>query len=308
MIIVKLMGGIGNQMFQCAFGKALEKITGRKVLFDKFWFEEAAKTIIGDTGKNASGVSIRAFELYIFKNLEIEYATSEEVKKCQNINLPKFIKKMFKLTNKNNCIIESNAFAYDKKLLCPRRDAYYDGYFQNEKYFLSIKDKLKSWFELPALRENDDYNRELLEKINASENSVFIHVRREDYVNLDWLISQDYYKNAVKYIQDRVQNPKFFVFCAEDPQYIRENFDIGVEYELIGEENKTRENFFENMRLMMACKHAIIANSTYSWWAAWLSDFEGKIVIAPSPWINGQDDIVCEKWIKIANRKDENNS
>ena len=70
-------------------------------------------------------------------------------------------------------------------------------------------------------------------------------------------------------------------------------------FKLIGENNKTRETFYENMRLMRACKHAIIANSSYSWWAAWLNEYKDKIVIAPTPWMNNDDKIIPEEWIKI---------
>ena len=83
----------------------------------------------------------------------------------------------------------------------------------------------------------------------------------------------------------------------EDTEYIKNNFDIGADFELVGEKNNTRESFYENMRLMSACKHAIIANSSYSWWAAYLSDFDGKIVIAPTPWLNNQDEVELAKQL-----------
>ena len=104
---------------------------------------------------------------------------------------------------------------------------------------------------------------------------------------------------AVKHIKEHVENPTFFVFCAEDPDYIKNEFNIGCEFKLIGENNKTRETFYENMRLMQACKHCIIANSSYSWWAAWLNENSDKIVIAPSPWMRGDSKIVCDDWVKI---------
>ena len=299
--IVKLMGGLGNQMFQYAFGKALQKSTGHPVLYDLSWFEEAKKTIVGETGCNKDGICIREYEIHIFPNIKIDTATSKQVKQCKKGFLSKFIKKILN-KRKNNHYYEKNAFDFESELFKIKGNAYYEGYFQNENYLKDIKSELKTHFELPSLRIDDQYNNNLISKIKQYNNSVFVHVRREDYEKMGCIVSLDYYKNAVKYIIDRIDNPKFFVFCAEDPKWIKENFNIGTEYELIGEQNKTRATFYENMRLMMACKHAIIANSSYSWWAAWLSDFEGKIVIAPSPWMNNQDEIICHNWIKIENK------
>ena len=301
MKIVKLMGGLGNQMFQYAFGRALAARTQEKVLFDKSWFADASKTIVGTTGKNAQGVSIRAFELYIFSGLDIEYATRDQVEAMRKKTLLSKWRKLINLPPFPNVVKEKCEFCYDQDIMCLTGDKYFDGYFQNENYFRAIKSELQKAFMLPPLREDDTYNKELLKRIQSYPNSVFVHVRREDYVQLGYLTTQNYYQNAVKYIRQRIKNPKFFVFCAEDPDYIRKEFDMGAEFEFIGEHNKTRESFYENMRLMMACRHAILANSTFSWWAAWLSDFDGKIVTAPSPWINGQDGIICEHWVKIDN-------
>ena len=299
--IVKLMGGFGNQMFQYAFGKSLQKETGDKVLYDLSYFEEAKKQIVGDTGRNKDGICIREYEIHVLPNIEIEIATKRQVKNVKKGLLPKFIKKILR-KRKNNHYCEKNAFRFEKELLEIRGNAYYEGYFQNESYLNNIKEELKKQFELPNLRKDDIYNNNLINKIKQYSNSVFIHVRREDYEKMGCVVSLNYYKKAVKYIIDKIGNPKFFVFCAEDPKWIKENFNIGAEYELIGEQNKTRDTFFENMRLMMACKHAIIANSSYSWWAAWLSDFAGKIVVAPSPWMNNQDEIICHNWVKIENK------
>ena len=160
--------------------------------------------------------------------------------------------------------------------------------------FRLIKD-----FELPPLKEDDVYNKNLIAEIENTCNPVFIHVRRDDYIKLGYSITIDYYKKAVEYIKSHVDNPTFFVFCAEDTEYIKNEFNIGCDFKLIGEKNKTRESFYENMRLMKACKHAIIANSSYSWWSAWLNEYNDKIVVAPSPWMNGSDEVICDDWVKI---------
>lgn len=290
--IVKLMGGLGNQMFQYAFGKVLQKKYNCKVLYDTTYFDEMIA--------NQNGLPTRVYELDIFKNINLEFASKELVKEYeQKSHLPKILCSIFGIPYYKHFIREKNAFKYDKKLLNKKGKILYEGYFQNENYYKNIKEELKKDFELPSIKEDDEYNKALYEKIKNTKNSVFIHLRRSEYVNLGMDISSDYYKNAVKYIAERTENPHFFVFCAEDVNYVKNEFDIGFDFELVGETNNTRDNFYENMRMMMACQHAIIANSSYSWWAAYLSDCEGKIVIAPSPWLNGQDEVICNNWVKI---------
>lgn len=287
--IVKFIGGLGNQMFQYALGKSIEDKTGAKVLYDISSYAKAQKTVIGDTGKDKNGLCIRQYEINIFKNADISLATPLQTN-------------LIKLSNLTGCskkYKEKNAFNYDENIFKNDKYRYFSGYFQNEKYFKNIRERLIKDYELPPLRENDEYNKNLLSEINSVENPVFIHVRRDDYIKLGYSISLEYYQKAVRYIKEHVENPTFFVFCAEDTDYIKNEFNIGTEFKLIGEKNKTRETFYENMRLMKACKHGIIANSSYSWWAAWLNDYENKIVIAPTPWMNNNDDIICESWIKI---------
>lgn len=286
--IIKLQGGLGNQMFQYAFGKVLEKKLSVKILFDTFSYKKQPQ-------KRNSKLSQRDYELGIFDLLQVDSITSFQLILVKIVcciskifHLPFFVK--YK---------EKKYSEYNVNLLKEKKYLYYIGYFQNEFYYQGIKDELKKIFRLPPLKENDKENYYLLKKIEQTNNSVFIHVRRDDYVSLDLNISDIYYKKAVAYIKQRVPDACFFVFCAEDVDYIKKHFDIGVEFEIIGEKNKTRENYYENMRLMMACKHAIIANSSYSWWAAYLSDQEEKIVIAPSPWLEGCDDIICHNWVKI---------
>ena len=304
--IVKLQGGVGNQMFQYAFGKGLEYKLNCKVLFDKTDYDNWQSRIIAD-GKDCNGVRVREYELGIY-NTDIKFATEEQIKKCignertvksifpgfirKKFNIPKYKTISNRFVEKCYCEIESEMFVDNKNI-------YYEGYFQNENYFKDIAPFIKKIFTLPPIRENDTYNKKLFDKVNNYENSVFIHVRRDDYINLNCEINLTYYKKAVNYILERIENPKFFVFCAEDVNYIRNKFDIGYDFELIGEENKTHKTFYENMRLMKACKHSILANSSYSWWAAWLSDYKGKIVIAPTPWLADKDQIICQHWIKI---------
>lgn len=300
MMIVRLQGGVGNQMFQYAFAMFLEKKYSTKVYFDLSIYEEQKKLDKDGIGK-VDGVCIRKYELDIFKNIKIEFFSN----KMFLYRLLSF----FHITRKNfiKKIKEKDPFEIDDKFfnlldISRNKILFFEGYFQNEKYFKFFSDEIKLAFKLPQIKSEDEYNRALLDKISSKENSVFIHVRRDDYVYLGRTIADKYYERAINYVCSKLENPYFFVFCAEDPEFIKKNFKFNVNWELVGEKNKGGDVFFENMRLMMACKHAIIANSSYSWWAAWLSDYNGKIVIAPSPWLKqqGSDSIICDSWLKIS--------
>ncbi len=281
--IVKLQGGFGNQMFQYALGKSLQKHTGKKIYFDYSWFKNKEKGV--DSSPN--GIKYRNYELNIF-----------------DINVPSYESKILNLFSVKkkikNIYKESIPNKFDSNIYNQPSGTYFDGYFQNPKYLDCIKEDLKKEFKLPVLKTCDKYNENLLNRIKTSTNPVFVHVRRDDYLNFGAALDNEYYKEGVKYITQIVKNPTFFVFCAEDTNYIHENFDIGVNYELIGEKNKNESNYYENLRLMMACKYGILANSSYSWWAAYLSDMDDKNIVAPYPWMQDvSNEIICAAWHKI---------
>lgn len=285
--IVQLAGQLGNQMFQYAFAKALEKRWGCEVLFDKSLYED----------ENAN-----LYALHIF-NLNLQFATNEQIAlaRQRNSKLPGFLRKIFGI-KKYNIAVEPQGYYcyYNKKFLFDKDYLLYVGFFQNEKYFSAIATQIKQDFRFPPIRTDDDYTQERMQKIQDCENSVFIHIRRGDYTNYGWELEKDYYRKAVKYMLENIKNPKFFVFGATDLEYIK-SFNIGCEFEDLSEKIPTSANFYEDMRLMSHCKHGILANSTYSWWAAWLSNNggRGQTFIAPSPWILNRDDIICSNWIKI---------
>ena len=279
--IIKLQGGLGNQMFQYAFGLALKAKTGRKTLFDKSWFDEALR-LANNSKEFTNGIAIREYNLNIF-NIAPFFASYEQSSSCTK-----------KVTEQKN-------FIFEPKLLKKKKSTYYEGYFQNEKYFKDIKDTIKKEFTFPPIQKNDDFNNTWLNKIKACENPVFIHLRRGDYLNLQgWTLTTEYYKKAIQYITEHINNPTFFIFGQNCEDYIKNEFKMDIPFEIIGETNSQKEEDWKDIVLMMQCKHAIIANSTFSWWAAWLGNANKGIVIAPSPFINGQDEIICDNWIKIA--------
>ena len=289
--IVKIKGGLGNQMFQFAFGKAIEKLFDTKVLYD----------ITTHYANESYDVQRRGYCLDIFK-LDIDFATEEQSLACigPKTKIPGFIRNLFHLRKFKNKIDEHGYCKFHPEFLKDFDTVYYEGYFQNEKYFKDIASYIKEQFTFPEFK--DEYNKTTYEKIKNCENAVFIHVRRSDYKACDQL-DISFYRQAVKYIQERVANPTFFVFGAECPEYIKNEFNIGCEFEFVGEQNTAPENHYEDMRLMTASKHGIMANSSYSWWGAWLGeDSDDRIIIAPTPWLQGKDDVICDNWIKIKNR------
>lgn len=281
--VVRLMGGLGNQMFEYAFAKSLEHAIGDDVLFDLSWFTNSKKNIINSKNENKNGVVMRDYELSLF-NPDIKIANKRELSKA-----------------KRQKIRDDNEYNFNPELLKDKGSALYIGYFQNEKYFKNIEDTIKNDFTFPKIEADDKFNTYWLERIKSSENPVFIHLRRGDYTNLDgWVLPVDYYKDAIKYITDNVKNPTFFVFGQDCEQYISEGFDINVPFEVIGEENSKNGEDWKDIVLMMANRHAIIANSSFSWWAAWLGRANSDgIVVAPTPFVNGHDENICDNWVKI---------
>lgn len=275
--VVKIWGGLGNQMFQYAFGVLLNNRTEANVSYDLSWYDELKLSSKGMVAGqiNKSGITVRDFGLDIF-NFSIKIADPNEIAKCEKV-------------------VERKEFQYDKELLCRRRDSYFEGYFQNEKYYRHIKNVLKKDFKFPEIENGDDYNQNWLRIIKQSTNPVFIHFRRGDYAD-EHILPLEYYKMAIKYITKKCKNPTFFIFGADSDGVIESVFTPGSKYFFIGNGNHARKEDWKDMVLMSACKHAIIANSTFSWWPAYLSDCKGKIVVVPQKWLSKINGLVCRGW------------
>jgi len=280
--VVRLKGGLGNQMFQYAFGKALENKLHRKVLFDNTGYK-------GRNKKNKKNHN--HYGLSLFSNSNISLANSTVLAK----------------TKKN--IVREKIMEYDENLLRENESGYYVGLFHDEKYFKNIFEDLKKYFKFPDIPTTDTYNQNLLKKINSYENSVFIHIRRGDYLKLKgWILPMTYYKNAIHYVKNNIKNPHFFIICQYCKEYVEKEFNLDDSFEFVGETNSNNGEDWKDMVLMKACKHAIIANSTFSWWAAYLSraNTEG-MVLAPVPWFSHsrREELNCENWINISSDKEE---
>lgn len=173
-------------------------------------------------------------------------------------------------------------------------------HFQNPKFFLKYEKEIRRLFSFK--KELSQENKKLLRKIKKT-NSVSMHIRRGDYINEPekfFLISPAYYEKAAEYIAKRVKRPHFYIF-SDDMNWAREN--IRLKYPQTFVDINYGKESYNDMHLMSACKHNVIANSTFSWWGAWLNKNSNKIVIAPDVWLKDGglwgENILPKEWIKM---------
>ena len=290
-LIVKFNGGLGNQMFQYAFGRAVEQKTGIKTIFDMSFFK-----------KNYC----RPFELGIFNTSDKGVEGVEDFWTKLKIEfIWKFRKKLAGKKFLGTFIYSEPCFEYDANVFKVEAGSYIEGFFQSEKYFKDVEDDLRKDFEFKVLPDAE--NQELIEKIQST-NSVSLHIRRGDYVqkkryqDVYATCSLDYYKRGVEVIAQKHENPTLFIF-SDDIEWVKEN--LKLPYESVYVSHNTGAKSYEDLRLMSLCSHNVIANSSFSWWGAWLNNNKEKIVIGPQKWFNDekvvQTDVIPESWIRLEN-------
>ncbi|MEW6001826.1 MAG: alpha-1,2-fucosyltransferase [Nitrospirota bacterium] len=291
MVIVRLMGGLGNQLFQYAVARHLAEIH---------------KTVLKIDISGFKRYKSRKYYLSAFK-LRENFTTDEEVrplvfKKCGIIG--KLIaRSQFEFLRPSIKYIKERHFHFDPEILKSDDNVYLDGYWQSERYFSDINDIIRREFEIKSPQEGR--NKELAEQI-ASVESVSLHIRRGDYIDnsktqrVHGCCGMDYYNKCVEYICERVSNPHFFVF-ADDPEWSRKNLNFPFPLTLV--DHNGDDKCYEDLRLMSQCKFHIIANSTFSWWGVWLNVNPSKIVLAPKKWFRSNKydtkDLYPTSWIKI---------
>jgi len=190
---------------------------------------------------------------------------------------------------------------FNKDILEKKGNIILDGYWQSENYFKEIRNIIIKDFTIKF--EPDKRNKLMIEKIENS-NSVCIHIRRGDYIDnkktnkYHGTCSLEYYYNSIEIIIKKVKNPTFFIF-SDDYQWTKEN--LKLKYPTIHINNNSPEKGYEDLRLMKNCKHYIIANSSFSWWGAWLSNNRNKIVCTPKRWFLHKDegDLIPDSWIRV---------
>lgn len=273
MIVVKLIGGLGNQMFQYATAKALAIEKGQKLVVDA-----------------------TAFETYTLHQLGLHHFKM----RLQTYKKPnRFVIKWDRLFKKTIQYHEQQ-FNYDSSLQEIKSDVLFlNGYFQSERYFKKHEKAIRFDFEITTpLKPQTLATLELMGKCNA----VALHIRRGDYLQheIHNTNKEVYYKEAMHYIENKVDNVVYFIF-SDDMEWVKENFKTNTKIHYI-DFNDAASNF-EDLKLMASCQHNIIANSSFSWWGAWLNNNPNKIVIAPQKWFNdttrNYEDVIPNDWIKL---------
>ena len=297
MIIVSLFGGLGNQMFQYACGKSVASRLGVELKLDVSLVQDRAER------KN---FTYRDYELGVFKIKE-EIATIEEVRQyIPNLwNSKLYLKQLYKLKrffNGNSFYNEKLKFIYNKDIEQVKDNTYLYGYFQTEIYFKTLRNELLQIFRIQ--QEIDLINSSLISQMK-SENSISIHVRRGDYLNspFEILDIQNYYQKAIEFIQKEINSPVFYIF-TNDYLWVEKNFELLNIKKTIVKINSDNQSYLD-MILMSNCKHNICANSSFSWWGAWLNTNPSKIVIAPDRWFKNAEyvassyNLIPSDWQKI---------
>lgn len=288
MIIVNIIGGLGNQMFQYAFAYSLSRRTDMNVKLDISGFNT---------------YKLRRYELSLFK-ISLPVATVEETKalKYERENL---IEKVLRRLRGKDIDFASTYYKeahyhFDRVAYEIQDNRYLDGYWQSEKYFQQFRDSLLKEFSLR--NEFHKQSSEYKDEIENSE-SVSVHIRRGDYVTnsltntVHGTCSLEYYRNSIREIVKQTSDPQFFIF-SDDLDWAKKNLGFIENATFIDLDKNIPDH--EEMVLMSLCKHNIIANSSFSWWGAWLNQNEGKIVIAPKKWFLVDDfntkNLIPDNW------------
>ena len=296
MIIAEIIGGLGNQLFEYANAKALALKLNQELFFDLSFFDEYHRKDV--------------YRLDEF-NTTINVSESKYINKLKRkIIKPDLLRWGLKKLGASGFYSKSNHFdehwfdINDINNLKRKKDLYISGYFDDQSYFENIKEILRQEFTLKNPLNNDNKNFQFL--INDSKNSVGIHIRRGDYINNGYFaqLPISYYQTAVNYIESHYPESTYFIF-SDDLLWVKKNFNLTPKTIFIDINDEATD--FMELILMASCKHNIIANSTFSWWGAWLNNNPDKIVIAPKYWFKNpaakakyeSGHLVPSNWKKI---------
>ena len=290
MIITKLKGGLGNQLFQYALARRLAEVHKTVLKVDISFFET---------------YELHTYSIWPF-NIQENLASPEEVA-ALTIRRPRIMERVMnralsKPPKRAATYVQEKHLHFDHDILNLPDKVYLDGYWQSEKYFADIEPIIRREFTVKTPQNGKD--KELAEQIASCE-AVSLHIRRGSYLlpshfSTHGICSLDYYYRGVKYLTQTVKYPHFFIF-SDDPQWVRDNLKIS--YPTTHVDHNGADKDYEDLRLMSQCKHHIIANSTFSWWGAWLNANPNKIVLAPRRWFGDPSmdnrDLIPERWIKV---------
>lgn len=286
MIIVNISGGIGNQMFQYAFGRYLSILLKKDLFLNRSVYQFSQYRAFGlDAFHLPANCFVGNFDDLIDKGV-----IGEDIR-----------------------LIEEKFFHFDEGLVAafnelvaenepsPGTAFVISGYWQSARYFEEIKEVIQADFNF---RYGLDGPALVMQKKMKSENAVMVHVRRGDYLTCPGLfntVSKEYITGSIQYCREKLEAPVFYVFSDDIPWCMESLKEMDgltfIDDSFYDERSKSY------LQMMSSCKHFVISNSTYSWWASWLGRSTGSLTIAPKEWFNDQardtKDIYCPEWVKL---------
>ena len=291
MITVRAKGGLGNQLFQYAVGYSLAKRLGQDMAIDNSFFPQQ---------------TLRGYKLDKL-NLDKTYINAQQSMKIEILK-NKYLNKVLRQVNKSVIHLGGDSIYLlecrsDLVKAFPQIEAkniYLDGYYQSEKYFREYRTDLIKQFT-PNYPSEAEYELVLAEI--QGYKAVAVHVRRGDFLSAQndpnpnhYLLGEQYYHNALKYVTEHLENPVFFWF-SDDIDWVKKNFGEKENFRFVSLHTKHAD--IDEMMLMKNCNHIIAANSTFSWWASWLNEHEDSMHICPAKRY-GNLYMIPDEWIKIA--------
>lgn len=299
MILLRIMGGLGNQMFQYAAGKALAERLHQSLYLDLSWFQ------------NPGASTPRDFSLSHFKAITDKIATPEEIRFFFPETIWKRIQRrlfIHSILKPKMVFLDETKHSYINRMpkLNKSMNIHMTGYWQSEFYFRDSSTTIRSLFSLEP--PTDSKNRELFEKLNSGNHYISLHIRRGDYITnpvaaarLGNICSKEYYQSAINRLLDQIPNAHFIIF-SDEPDWVVKNFPLPLHFTVV--DWNSQENSYRDLQLMSQCSHHILANSSFSWWGAWLGRNKNKTVIAPARWWQIKNPlrdqfIVPENWIRL---------
>lgn len=298
-IIIRLSGGLGNQMFQYALGRNLAEKNNAALILDISSFETDSSDTKRHFSLDSFNISAKKATIIDIQSVGIPNTSNKSLSGKIGRRFFRTIE-YFRPLREKIFVIEPY-FAFCPDILEVRSSCYLSGVWQSEKYFKDIEGLIRKEFTLRNKPSIETGN--WMEKVSGC-NSVSLHIRRGDYVNIPktnqfhGVCSLEYYDEAMALITQKIANPVFFVF-SDDIGWVKENLKTSRSMFYVSD-NAVPD--YEELIIMSKCKHHIIANSSFSWWGAWLNENPGKIVIAPERWFAGDTDtkdLIPASWIRL---------
>lgn len=296
-VTVVLKGGLGNQLFQYAMGRSYSLRHGLPLFFDVSWFEEVKDT-------NDRAITKRNFALDFFE-LKIDTVSSKRNKSKLSRFLGRFLSGLGKRLPfpRLREVYYERGLNFNSLALEQKPPIKFDGYWQSHKYFSDYDAEIRG--DLTRPRKLSGGTLRLLAEINSTD-AICMHVRRGDYVTnpkaalTHGTCSVDYYQKGLQVVLPGMHSPRIYIF-SDDPEWAKHNLIFDVPSTVV--DINGPEHAQEDLLLMSACRRFVIANSSLSWWGAWLADGEGKMVVAPKHWFQvgrlEPVDLLPNDWIRI---------